>query len=263
MGIRFKQANPTIRTEQQLAEGAAAVLTVYPGSPAEEAGLQVGDLVLGPPGKPFTEANQVREWVMTAPIGAAAPIDVLREKRPVRLTLTPERYPMKWPDLPGPPKIGSAAPPLRDLQPYRGELPAELSRGGPTLLFFWATWCAPCKASLPEVVAFERERRIPVVAITDELPEQLGPFFAQHDGPFPAIVAVDEYRRSFLAYGVSGTPAFVLTDASGRIEGHAVGYRPDHGLGLPGWSWTKDETQLPPDRQSPRAGEPLGGMRAQ
>jgi len=206
------------------------------------AGLEVGDLVLGPPDKPFTEANQIREWVMTSAIGAAAPLDVLRENRRVRLTLTPERYPMKWPDLPGPPKLGSASPPLPDLQPYRGKLPVELSRGGPFLLFFWATWCAPCKASLPEVVAFERERGIPVVAITDELPEQLDPFFAKYDGPFPAIVAVDEYRRSFLAYGVSGTPAFVLSDTSGRIEGYAVGYRPDQGLEFPGWSWAKDAT---------------------
>jgi thiol-disulfide isomerase/thioredoxin len=240
MGIRFKQANPGLRTEHGLADGAAAVLTVYPDSPAKEAGLEVGDLVIGPPGKPFTEANQIREWVMTSPIGTPASLEVLRERQPVRLTLTPERYPMKWPDLPGPPKLGSAAPPLPDLQPYRGELPVELSRGGPFLLFFWATWCAPCKAALPEVVAFERERGIPVVAITDELPEQLDPFFAAHEGPFPAIVAVDEYRRSFLAYGVSGTPAFVLTDGAGRIESYAVGYRPDHGLELSGWSWAKD-----------------------
>jgi len=242
MGIRFKQANPTMRTEHGLADGAAAVLTVYPDSPAKVAGLEVGDLVIGPPGKPFIEANQIREWVMTSPIGAPASLDVLRERQPMRLTLTPERYPMKWPDLPGPPKLGSAAPPLPDLQPYRSELPVELSRGGPFLLFFWATWCAPCKASLPEVVAFERERRIPVVAITDELPEQLDPFFADYDGPFPAIVAVDEYRRSFLAYGVSGTPAFVLTDGAGRVEGTAVGYRPDRGLELSGWSWAKDPT---------------------
>jgi thiol-disulfide isomerase/thioredoxin len=244
MGIRFKQANPTLRTEHGLADGAAAVLTVYPDSPAQAAGLAVGDLVIGPPGEPFTEANQIREWVMTSPIGAPAPLDVLRERQPVRLTLTPERYPMKWPDLPGPPKLGSAAPPLPDLQPYRGELPVELSRGGPFLLFFWATWCAPCKASLPEVVAFERERKIPVVAITDELPEQLDPFFAGFDGPFPAIIAVDEYRRSFLAYGVSGTPAFVLTDDAGRVEGTAVGYRPDVGLELSGWSWA--ERPAPP-----------------
>ena len=245
MGIRFKQANPTVRTENKLREGAAAVLTVYPDSPAKAAGLEVGDLVLGPPGTHFTEANQIREWVMTSPIGTPVSLDVLREKQRVRLTLTPERYPLKWPDLPGPPKVGSAAPPLRDLQPYRGELPVELSRGGPFLLFFWATWCAPCKASLPEVVAFEQARGIPVIAITDELPEQLDPFFAKHEGPFPAIVATDEYRRSFLAYGVSGTPAFVLTDAEGRIAGSAVGYRADQGLGLPGWSWAKDATPAP------------------
>ena len=40
-------------------------------------------------------------------------------------------------------------------------------------------------------------------------------FFEAHDAPFPEAVAVDEFRRSFLAYGVSGTPSFVLVNAAG------------------------------------------------
>jgi hypothetical protein len=55
-----------------------------------------------------------------------------------------------------------------------------------------------------------------VVAITDETPDKLDPFFAKYQAPFPAIVAVDTLRRAFLVYGVSGTPTFVLTDAAGK-----------------------------------------------
>ncbi len=237
MGVRFRQASPQVRKRFALADGAAAVVTVYPDSPAKKAGLDVGDIILGPPGRPFTEPHQIREWVMTAAVGTAAPIDVLQQERVRRVALVPDRYPLKWPSLPGPPKIGSTAPTIGPLSAYRGALPPQLAGGGPFMLFFWATWCAPCKATLPELVAFERERRIPVVAITDERSEQLDAFFERHDGPFPRTVAMDEYRRSFLAYGVSGTPAFVLVDEGGRVTTYAVGYRANVGLPIDGWSW--------------------------
>jgi hypothetical protein len=54
------------------------------------------------------------------------------------------------------------------------------------------TCCGPCKASLSELATFERKSRIPVVAITDESPEQIKAFFKEYDGPFPAIIAVGE-----------------------------------------------------------------------
>src|SRR5581483_5183581 len=57
MGINFRQAAEKSRTEHQLKEGAAAVLTVYPDSPANAAGLEVGDLIVGPPGHPFVEPH--------------------------------------------------------------------------------------------------------------------------------------------------------------------------------------------------------------
>jgi thiol-disulfide isomerase/thioredoxin len=163
---------------------------------------------------------------------------VLRGEQWLRLSLVPKPYPLKWPELPGPPKPGAPAPPL-SLGAYRGTLPATLADGTPHLLFFWATWCAPCKASLPELLAFEKDRHTPVVAITDEPSEQLDTFFKHFRDPFPATVGVDEERRAFLAYGVSGTPTFVLVDGEGRVQAVTDGYRPDHGLGIEGWSWTK------------------------
>ena len=239
MGIRFRQASATRRAEFGLEAGAVSVLAVYPDSPARRAGLEVGDIVLGPPDAPFTERQQIREWAMTAPIDEPEWLLVQRGHEKLRVSLRPEPYPLEWPALPGPPEVGSTAPPLQELQPYRGTLPVELASGGPYLLFFWATWCAPCKAALPEVMAFERERQTQVIAITDELPDELDAFFEKHDGPFPEAVAVDEFRRLFLAYGVSGTPSFVLVDAAGKVLSTSTGYRPDKGLGIANWSWAE------------------------
>jgi thiol-disulfide isomerase/thioredoxin len=188
-----------------------------------------------------TERRALVHILLTEPLGTPTPLQVLRGEQWLRLTLTPQRYPIKWPALLGPPTVGSDALPLRELKPYRGTLPVALTHGGPYLLFFWATWCAPCKASLPEVVAFERDSGIPVVAITDKPPAKLDAFFTKYDAPFPAIIAVDELRRSFLAYGVSGTPTFVLADAAGKVHSVLIGYRPEVGLALPGWSWTRQD----------------------
>ncbi len=238
MGIQFRQASDSARAAAGLSPGAASVLSVYDGSPARRAGLRPGDIVLGPPHLHFAERDQIREWTMLSAVDEPARLDVLRDGRPLDVTLTPKPFPQKLPALPGPPKVGSAAPPLR-LGAYRGTPPRSLATGTPHLLFFWATWCAVCKSALPEIVAFEHDRRTPVVAITDEDTNRLDPFFAQHVGPFPALVATDETRQAFLTYGVSGMPTFVLVDGKGIVRGYATGYSPAKGLPLDGWRWAK------------------------
>lgn len=236
MGIQFRPLTREERGKHALAGGAVAVRVVYPDSPAARAGLEVGDILVGPPGQPFTEPRQVREWTMLQEPGVARPLDVLHEGRLVRRTLVPGEHPGKFPELPGPPKVGTVAPPLR-LTEYRETPPTSLADGKTHLLFFWATWCAPCKASLPELADFARERDVRVVAITDEEPAQLDPFFAKAQPNFPALVAIDAKREAFLAYGVSGTPTFVLVDGNGTVRSVSTGYNAKKGLGIDGWTW--------------------------
>lgn len=238
MGIQFRQASDEVRAKQRLAPGAASIIAVYPDSPAKAAGLQAGDILVGPPGRPFEERDQVREWTMLSEVERPAPLEVLRDGKPLEVTLLPKPMPRQWPKLSAPPKVGAPAPPLQ-LGSYRGNATAAVAPGSPHLLFFWATWCGVCKASLPELDAFAKERGIPVVAITDEGPDRLDPFFKSHKGPFPAIVATDTARQSFLAYGVSGMPTFVLVGADGNVQSYAVGYTAAKGLALDGWTWSK------------------------
>ena len=245
IGIQFKQLTEDRRHTYDFPEGAAMVVTVYPDSPAEKAGLLGGDVVLGPPQHPFTEPGQIREWTMLSKPDQPRRMMVLRGTQRREITLVPKPFPGKWPELAGPPKVGAIAPAV-ELVGYRGEVKQSLARGTPHLLFFWATWCAPCKASLPEVLAFEQERSTPVIAITDEARTQLDAFFEKFEHPFPATVAIDEDRRAFVDYGVSGTPTFVLVDADGHVQSYGSGYNPEKGLGIAGWTWAARPAAPPP-----------------
>jgi thiol-disulfide isomerase/thioredoxin len=240
LGIRFRPAPAGLQSTRHLTQGAASVMAVYPDSPALDAGLEIDDVVLGPPSKPFEDPGEIREWTMLADVDVPTPLKVLRGDDELQLTIVPRPYPTKWPELPGPPRVSQVAPALNSLglRPYSGPPPGEIGEGTPRLLFFWATWCGPCKASLPELMAFERERGTPVIAITDEEQEALDEFFGEFGRPFPERVARDEARRAFRAYGVSGTPTFVLIDGEGVIRSYSTGYSGRKSLGVDGWRWS-------------------------
>jgi thiol-disulfide isomerase/thioredoxin len=236
MGIQFRPLSEEQQRQQGLQPGAVSVRVVYPDSPAARAGLEVGDVLIGPPGRPFDEPRRVREWTMLQQVGKPRELEVLHDGRVVRRTLIPGEHPGKFPELPAPPRVGSVAPSLR-LTSYQGTPPSTLDGGEPHLLFFWATWCAPCKAALPELLAFAREREVEVVAITDEEASQLDAFFGKFAREFPPLVAIDAKRDAFLSYGVSGTPTFVLVDGTGVVRSISTGYTPAKGLKIDGWSW--------------------------
>ncbi len=67
----------------------------------------------------------------------------------------------------------------------------------------------------------------------------------QRTTPFPQTVAINEVRRAFLAYGLSGTPTFVLVDGQGIVQSYATGYSPQKGLGIDGWTWRDRPAQKP------------------
>ncbi len=235
MGIQFASVAPELQKKYDLPSGAALIQRVYPGSPAAAAGFLSGDILIGPPKAPFTDRNEVRVWTFLSQVGEPRPLVVQRGPDRFELTLVPRPFPGELPTLPGPPKPGVAAPPL-SLERYRGMMPSNL-KGQKHLLFFWGTYCGPCKRSLPELMAYAERNKVPIIAISDESRETLDEFFKSWKQPFPEIVAHDELRRASIAYGTSGVPTFVFVDENGVIRSHHTGYSPETGIGVPGWSY--------------------------
>jgi thiol-disulfide isomerase/thioredoxin len=106
---------------------------------------------------------------------------------------------------------------LRDLDGH----PISLARfrGSVVLLNFWATWCAPCRAEIPRLIALQKTlggRGLRVVGISlDDDPAPVRPAYEELRMNYP--VAIGDARLAERYGGILGLPATFLVDCDGRI----------------------------------------------
>jgi thiol-disulfide isomerase/thioredoxin len=153
-----------------------------------------------------------REWTAPAPLPLLAD-DLAQVEMILALTSVEDRA------KPTALRLGEPAPEL-GLVPYRGELP-PIGNGQPVLLFFWATWCKPCKEVLPDLMATAAKRNLTVLAVAHETEADLDRFFATAR-EFPALVARDPEARTALRLGLRSIPSFVFLDGQGKAASKIV-----------------------------------------
>jgi peroxiredoxin len=113
---------------------------------------------------------------------------------------------------------------------------AGLLRHGPVLLDFWATWCAPCVQSLPELEAWHRRYGplgLTVVGVSVDGPRNFArvrPFVASRGLTYPIVL--DRDGRLQQSYQVLAVPTAILIDTTGAIVQVRVAYRPGEGAKL-------------------------------
>lgn len=92
---------------------------------------------------------------------------------------------------------------------------------------FWASWCAPCRASFPaldKLYVRHRERGFVVVGVNqDDTPDDARRFLERIPVSFPLIV--DSDHRIARAYAVSGMPSGILVDRQGVVRHVVRGFR--------------------------------------
>lgn len=93
---------------------------------------------------------------------------------------------------------------------------------GPKLVNVFASWCVPCAAEAPQLMALrDAGVRIEGVAVRDA-PADVAAFLRRHGDPFAAI-GDDRAGRFQLSLGSSGVPETFVIDARGRIAMQHIG----------------------------------------
>ena len=106
---------------------------------------------------------------------------------------------------------------LRDLA--GNEVRLENERGKVVLLDFWATWCPPCRAEMPQLEKLKRElssRGLAVLTINSEDPAVCRRFIEHHPYRFPVLL--DASGAVSRMYRVEDMlPVNIILSAEGRI----------------------------------------------
>ena len=97
-----------------------------------------------------------------------------------------------------------------------------LSTEGPTLVYFWATWCGVCNAVDPNVQRVARDHHVIAIATRSGADADVAAFLREHEYDFPSL----NDPRGLLAreYGVRAFPTSFWVGADGEIRHREVGY---------------------------------------
>ena len=99
-------------------------------------------------------------------------------------------------------------------------------KGKVILLDFWATWCGPCRESIPHLIQLYntyQKNGLEVIGMNVDRGDidTIRHFVKSLDIPYPITITSQEVER---AYGVTGLPTTILVDKEGRIREKIAGY---------------------------------------
>src|SRR5579875_344137 len=120
------------------------------------------------------------------------------------------------------PEKGTLAPPLDSLSLLQAPSGARADwaslKGKVVVLEFWATWCSPCVASLPqfnELVQSLDPAKFQFISIDDEEPKAVETFLSKKK--MSGWVGLDASGKVFAEYGVNSRPTTVVINGDGRV----------------------------------------------
>lgn len=100
---------------------------------------------------------------------------------------------------------------------------ADLSKGAPTVVNFFASWCVPCVQEHPLLMELKSRTGVRIVGINYKDPDPGGRrFLGRYGNPY-AAVGVDDTGRAAIEWGVYGMPETFVIDGRGIVALKHVG----------------------------------------
>jgi len=94
-------------------------------------------------------------------------------------------------------------------------------------LNFWATWCGPCRAEIPDLVELQNrykdQLQVIGLVVDDEDQDAIKKFVDEYKINYPVVIAPDELRFEY--GGIPALPTSFLLDAEGRVVQKHEGLR--------------------------------------
>jgi cytochrome c biogenesis protein CcmG/thiol:disulfide interchange protein DsbE len=100
------------------------------------------------------------------------------------------------------------------------------SKGKVILLNFWATWCGPCRAEIPDLIELQNKYkdRLQILGlVVDDDPDAIKKFVGKFHINYPVALATDDLRLEY--GGIPALPTSFVLDAEGRVVQKHEGLR--------------------------------------
>ena len=128
-------------------------------------------------------------------------------------------------------ELGSAAAPLKISEWVKGQAVDLAAVKGKQMVVveFWATWCPPCRTSIPHLTEMQKKfKDVIFIGVTDEASDVVKKFVTKMGDKMDYVVAIDDERKTSDGYmkefDINGIPHAFIVDKEDRIvwQGHPM-----------------------------------------
>jgi cytochrome c biogenesis protein CcmG/thiol:disulfide interchange protein DsbE len=124
-------------------------------------------------------------------------------------------------------EVGKAAPLFKLRNLTGGEVSLDQYKGKVVVLDFWATWCGPCRMTMPLLENLQKEygNKFSLLTINLQEPDDVVRDYVRTQNLHPTVL-LDENGAVGQTYGTDMIPMQVLIDRNGIVRDIKTGFSP-------------------------------------